>query len=83
MIEDQPATICFEVKPAIETLSYERFISDEIRLLAINDKLVQDHIFNDIKDNIIEQVKKYVVISGENDMFKCGMRIRGTLKIVK
>lgn len=82
MIENQPV-IKFEVKPDMTRLSYERIISDEQRLLAINDKIVCDGIINDIKNNVVEQAKKYVVISGEEDSFHCGMKIRGTLSIVK
>lgn len=67
----------------IETLRYDKIISDEIYKMGLDNPELQKKIFCDVMNELAEQAKSFVDLSVEKDIFNCGMRIKGRLSIVR
>lgn len=67
----------------IETLRYDKIISDEIYKMGLDNPELQKKIFCDVMNELAEQAKSFVDLSVEKDIFNCGMRIKGQLSIVR
>lgn len=67
----------------IETLRYDKIISEEIYKMGLDNYELQKKIFCDVMNELAEQAKSFVDLSVEKDIFNCGVKISGRLAIVR